>query len=118
LSLRLTISRRSGGTFATATSARGSQCAASREWRSLPPAAQTTIRPRQQVQITRTRCGIAGMIVTRGDPATAIGYLMLRLLARIAHPVASTPYGLDIVFAARRLRQLFAQMADEYIDDP
>jgi hypothetical protein len=58
------------------------------------------------------------MIVTRGDPATAIGYLMLLLLDRIAHPVASTPYGLDIVFAARRLRQLFAQMADEYIDDP
>ena len=31
--------------------------------------------------------------------------------------VASTPYGLDVVFAARRLSQLLAQIADKHIDD-
>src|SRR6516164_6888811 len=39
------------------------------------------------------------------------------IFGRIAEPIASTPNGLDIVFAAGCLRQLFAQFADENIDD-
>ena len=79
---------------------------------------EETYAVKKRIRTTRTRCSIAGMIATRGDPATAIGYLMLHLLAWTAYPIAYTPYGLDIVFAGRRLHQLFAQMADEYIDDP
>ena len=41
-----------------------------------------------------------------------------RYFRRIAKPIASTPNGLDIVFAACRLCQLFSQMADKNIDDP
>jgi hypothetical protein len=40
-----------------------------------------------------------------------------RHFRRVAKPIASTPNRLDVVFAARCLRQLFAQMADEHIDN-
>src|SRR5215475_14173247 len=71
------------------------------------------------------RCGIVGMILTSSDPAAAIRYRRhrpsgaerWRYLTRIAQQVASTPNGLDIGFAVRRLCQLFAQMADKHIDD-
>src|SRR6516165_5775601 len=38
-------------------------------------------------------------------------------LARIAHSIAATPNGLDVVVAAGHLRQFFAQMTDKNIDD-
>src|SRR6516162_5132783 len=39
------------------------------------------------------------------------------LISAVVEPVASPPHGLDMVFAACRLCQLFAQIADQNIDD-
>ena len=48
---------------------------------------------------------------------SSVGPYLLFDLFRVAQHVAAAPYCLDVVFALHGSRELFAELADEHVDD-